>query len=309
MFPSLISFFFCSHLLIIPQPGGDSTVKEEPKPSLASASACLATVSGRLATGTKSDSHDMPTFLDIVDPTSIPTSHPNLDEEMPLKEPKHEPSKPKEEKHDCIMDEIDDFLNSALEPLQQLANVASAQASLFIRTPPPPPPPLPLLSAPASSRPPCPPSKVWPATTAAAACGAPIRLAPQDSLLSSTRSTPTTTPCPSPPPLSAAATSAGASAVHKRKPIIRKISEQDLSKPLPRPHHLAYFKNLYRNNSMFQPPLPLPPPSHNQHHNIFELGRQDRPGRYTGIRLYRPVPAEGQNKSWGHRITAKACTY
>jgi hypothetical protein len=42
---------------------------------------------------------------------------------------------------------------------------------------------------------------------------------------------------------------------------------------------------------------------------IFELGRQARPGRQTGIRLYRPVPAEGQNKSWGHRLTAKAITY
>jgi hypothetical protein len=27
---------------------------------------------------------------------------------------------------------------------------------------------------------------------------------------------------------------------------------------------------------------------------LFELGRQARPGRHTGIRLYRPVPAEGQ---------------
>jgi hypothetical protein len=36
----------------------------------------------------------------------------------------------------------------------------------------------------------------------------------------------------------------------------------------------------------------------------FELGRQARPGRQIGIRLYRPVPAEGQNKSWGHRLTA-----
>jgi hypothetical protein len=41
---------------------------------------------------------------------------------------------------------------------------------------------------------------------------------------------------------------------------------------------------------------------------LFELGRQARPGRQTGIRLYRPVPAEGQNKSWGHRLTAKAIT-
>jgi hypothetical protein len=40
-----------------------------------------------------------------------------------------------------------------------------------------------------------------------------------------------------------------------------------------------------------------------------ELGRQARPGRQTGIRLYRPVLAEGQNKSWGHRLTAKAITY
>jgi hypothetical protein len=32
---------------------------------------------------------------------------------------------------------------------------------------------------------------------------------------------------------------------------------------------------------------------------LFELGRQASPGRQTGIRLYRPVPAEGQNKSWG----------
>jgi hypothetical protein len=41
----------------------------------------------------------------------------------------------------------------------------------------------------------------------------------------------------------------------------------------------------------------------------FELGRQARPGRHTGIRLYWLVPAEGQNKSWGHRLTAKASTY
>jgi hypothetical protein len=41
---------------------------------------------------------------------------------------------------------------------------------------------------------------------------------------------------------------------------------------------------------------------------LFELGRLARPGRQTGIRLYRPVPAEGQNKSWGHRLTAKAIT-
>jgi hypothetical protein len=43
--------------------------------------------------------------------------------------------------------------------------------------------------------------------------------------------------------------------------------------------------------------------------SLFELGRQARPGRQTGIRLYRPVPADGQNKSWGHRLTAKAITY
>jgi hypothetical protein len=43
--------------------------------------------------------------------------------------------------------------------------------------------------------------------------------------------------------------------------------------------------------------------------NIFELGRQARPGRQTGIRLYLPVPAEGQNKYWGHRLTDKAITY
>jgi hypothetical protein len=42
---------------------------------------------------------------------------------------------------------------------------------------------------------------------------------------------------------------------------------------------------------------------------IFELGQQARPGRQTGIRLYWPVPAEGQNKSWGHRLKAKAITY
>jgi hypothetical protein len=42
---------------------------------------------------------------------------------------------------------------------------------------------------------------------------------------------------------------------------------------------------------------------------IFELGRQAGPGRQPGIRLYRPVPAEGQNKFWGHRLTAKAITY
>jgi hypothetical protein len=42
---------------------------------------------------------------------------------------------------------------------------------------------------------------------------------------------------------------------------------------------------------------------------VFELGRQARPARQTGIRLYRPVQAEGQNKSWGHRLTAKAITY
>jgi hypothetical protein len=43
--------------------------------------------------------------------------------------------------------------------------------------------------------------------------------------------------------------------------------------------------------------------------SAIELGRQARPGRQTGIRLYRPVPAEGQNKSWGHRLTAKAISY
>jgi hypothetical protein len=42
---------------------------------------------------------------------------------------------------------------------------------------------------------------------------------------------------------------------------------------------------------------------------VFELGRQAKPGRQPGIRLYRPVPAEGQNKSWGHKLTAKAITY
>jgi hypothetical protein len=42
---------------------------------------------------------------------------------------------------------------------------------------------------------------------------------------------------------------------------------------------------------------------------LFELGRQARPGRQTGIRLYRPVQAEEQNKSRGHRLTAKAITY
>jgi hypothetical protein len=41
---------------------------------------------------------------------------------------------------------------------------------------------------------------------------------------------------------------------------------------------------------------------------LFELGRLARPGRQTGIRLYWTVPAEGQNKSWGHRLTAKAIT-
>jgi hypothetical protein len=40
-----------------------------------------------------------------------------------------------------------------------------------------------------------------------------------------------------------------------------------------------------------------------------ELGRQARPGRQTGICLYRPVPAEGQKNSWGHRLTATAITY
>jgi hypothetical protein len=42
---------------------------------------------------------------------------------------------------------------------------------------------------------------------------------------------------------------------------------------------------------------------------LFELGRQSRPGRHTGIRLCRPVPAEGQNKSLEHRLTDKAITY
>jgi hypothetical protein len=47
----------------------------------------------------------------------------------------------------------------------------------------------------------------------------------------------------------------------------------------------------------------------NRRRFVFELGRQARPGRQTGIRQYRPVPAEGQNKSWGNRLTAKAITY
>jgi hypothetical protein len=34
---------------------------------------------------------------------------------------------------------------------------------------------------------------------------------------------------------------------------------------------------------------------------IFELDRQARPSGQTGIRLYRPLLAEGQNYSWGHR--------
>jgi hypothetical protein len=42
---------------------------------------------------------------------------------------------------------------------------------------------------------------------------------------------------------------------------------------------------------------------------IFELIRQARPGRQTAIRLFRPVQAEGQNKSWGHQLTDKANTY
>jgi hypothetical protein len=42
---------------------------------------------------------------------------------------------------------------------------------------------------------------------------------------------------------------------------------------------------------------------------LFELGRQARPGRQTGICLYRPVQAKGQNKAWGDRLTAKAITY
>jgi hypothetical protein len=45
--------------------------------------------------------------------------------------------------------------------------------------------------------------------------------------------------------------------------------------------------------------------------SLFELDRQARPARQTGIRLYvyRPLPAEGQNKSWGLRLTAKALAY
>jgi hypothetical protein len=31
---------------------------------------------------------------------------------------------------------------------------------------------------------------------------------------------------------------------------------------------------------------------------LFDLGRQARPGRQSGIPLYRSLPAEGQNKSW-----------
>jgi hypothetical protein len=42
---------------------------------------------------------------------------------------------------------------------------------------------------------------------------------------------------------------------------------------------------------------------------LFELGWQARPGQQTGICLYPPDPAEGQNKSWGHRFTAKGITY
>jgi hypothetical protein len=42
---------------------------------------------------------------------------------------------------------------------------------------------------------------------------------------------------------------------------------------------------------------------------LFELGLQARPGQQTGIRLYRPVQSEGQNKSWGHQLTAKKITY
>jgi hypothetical protein len=41
----------------------------------------------------------------------------------------------------------------------------------------------------------------------------------------------------------------------------------------------------------------------------FELGWQARPGRQTGMRLFRPVSPDGQNKSWGHRLSAKAITY
>jgi hypothetical protein len=41
----------------------------------------------------------------------------------------------------------------------------------------------------------------------------------------------------------------------------------------------------------------------------FELGRRARLGRQTGIRLYRPVPAEGQNKSWRQGLTDQAMTY
>jgi hypothetical protein len=41
-------------------------------------------------------------------------------------------------------------------------------------------------------------------------------------------------------------------------------------------------------------------------HHIFDFGRQARPGRQLGIRLYWRVPAEGQNKSWEHMLTAKA---
>jgi hypothetical protein len=49
--------------------------------------------------------------------------------------------------------------------------------------------------------------------------------------------------------------------------------------------------------------------SHFFHLFLFELGRQARLGRQTGIRLYPPVPAEGQNKSWGHRLTVKPIAY
>jgi hypothetical protein len=42
---------------------------------------------------------------------------------------------------------------------------------------------------------------------------------------------------------------------------------------------------------------------------LFELGRQARLGRQTGIRQYPPVPAKGQNKSWGHRLTVKPIAY
>jgi hypothetical protein len=37
---------------------------------------------------------------------------------------------------------------------------------------------------------------------------------------------------------------------------------------------------------------------------LFDLGREARPGKQTGIHLYQPVPAEEQNESWGHRLTS-----